>query len=99
MNQSSSNPVPLAPIEGPGTVPNLFRIPHSRMKELLQDQIQQLKEVKDFSTRDTESLETLLQEVYEAMWEMKSHEYIENHFIMDRLKARLQAKQVRISYL
>jgi hypothetical protein len=28
------------------------------------------------------------------MWELKSHEYIENHFIMDRLKARLQAKRV-----
>eukprot|EP00094_Tigriopus_californicus_P002281 TCALIF_02202-PA protein Name:"Similar to Fbxl5 F-box/LRR-repeat protein 5 (Mus musculus)" AED:0.08 eAED:0.08 QI:0/0/0/1/1/1/3/0/526 len=94
MSQSTPNPAVLPSLEGPGTVPNLFRIPHSRMKELLQDQIQQLKEVKDFSTRDTESLETLLQEVYEAMWEMKSHEYIENHFIMDRLKARLQAKQV-----
>ena len=29
------------------------------------------------------------------MWELKSHEYIENHFIMDRLKARLQKNRVR----
>ena len=35
-----------------------------------------------------------MQAVYEAMWELKSHEYIENHFIMDTLKARLQSRQV-----
>jgi hypothetical protein len=33
--------------------------------------------------------------VYEAMWEMKTHEYIENNYIMNRLKARLQTKRVR----
>jgi len=31
------------------------------------------------------------------MWELKSHEYIENTFIMDKLKARLQKKRVSIS--
>lgn len=31
------------------------------------------------------------------MWELKSHEYIENHYIMDKLKARLQKKQARAS--
>ena len=36
----------------------------------------------------------VFQAVYEAMWELKSHEYIENHYIMDKLKARLQAKRV-----
>ena len=46
-----------------------------------------------------ESLEFLLQEVYSAMWELKSHEYIENTFIMDRLKARLQARRVSDEYL
>ncbi len=35
------------------------------------------------------------QAVYEAMWEMKSHEYIENHYIMDKLKKRLQQNKVR----
>ena len=43
-------------------------------------------------------LEEILQSVYEAMWELKSHEYIENHFIMDRLKERLQARRVRKEY-
>ncbi len=37
----------------------------------------------------------LVQAVYEAMWELKSHEYIENHYIMDKLKERLQKKRVR----
>ncbi len=39
----------------------------------------------------------LVQAVYEAMWELKSHEYIENHYIMDKLKERLQKKRVRRS--
>ena len=49
------------------------------------------RQVKDSSQ---ESLDILLQDVYSAMWELKSHEYIENTFIMDRLKARLQARRV-----
>ena len=36
----------------------------------------------------------VFQAVYEAMWELKSHEYIENHFIMDTLKKRLQSRKV-----
>ena len=38
---------------------------------------------------------TVSQAVYEAMWELKSHEYIENHFIMDTLKKRLQSRKVK----
>lgn len=37
----------------------------------------------------------VLKLVFQAMWELKSHEYIENHYIMDTLKARLQARRVR----
>ena len=33
---------------------------------------------------DVHDLEPCLQAIYEAMWEMKSHEYIENHYIMVR---------------
>ena len=41
-----------------------------------------------------QDLQPSLQAVYEAMWELKSHEIIENEYIMDILKARLQARQV-----
>ena len=69
---------------------DLFQIPHSRMKELVEAHLTKVREIKSFSVAP----EDLLQAVYEAMWELKSHEYIENHFIMDRLKERLQAKRV-----
>ena len=69
---------------------DLFQIPHSRMKELVEAHLTKVREIKSFSVAP----EDLLQAVYEAMWELKSHEYIENHFIMDRLKKRLQSRQV-----
>jgi len=43
---------------------------------------------------DIRELEPNLQAVYEAMWELKTHEYIENTYIMKRLKARLHKKRV-----
>ena len=43
---------------------------------------------------DVDELEPSLQAIYEAMWEMKTHEYIENHYIMDQLKQRLQSRRV-----
>ena len=86
---------------------NLFQVPHSRLKELAEAHLKQVGGIKKFSSVGgrkgsssagdpvPDGLAELLQAVYEAMWELKSHEYIENHFIMDRLKARLQAKRVR----
>ena len=68
---------------------DLFRVPHSRMKELV---TWPLKEAAGLL--DVQDLEPSLQAVYEAMWELKSHEIIENQFIMDTLKARLQSRQV-----
>ena len=74
---------------------NLFRVPHSRMKELVNHNLLPLtNSVNKSMELNSDSLESLLQDVYEAMWELKSHEYIENHFIMDRLKARLQSRRV-----
>ena len=70
--------------------PDVFRIPHSRMRELVQSPLTEAAFVPD--VRD---LQPTLQAVYEAMWELKSHEIIENEYIMDTLKARLQARQVR----
>ena len=68
---------------------DLFRIPHYRMRELV---TWPLKEAA--SLPDVQDLQPSLQAVYEAMWELKSHEIIENQYIMDTLKARLQARQV-----
>lgn len=74
---------------------NVFRIPHSRMKELVERHLRQVDKIENFSSAElSEEIDVTLQAVYQAMWELKSHEYIENHYIMDRLKARLQARRV-----
>ena len=65
------------------------------MLELVNSNIRPV-ETTDLGSSPGESLDTLLQDVYSAMWELKSHEYIENTFIMDRLKARLQARRVSL---
>jgi len=69
--------------------PDVFRIPHSRMRELVNSPLAEAA-----SVPDVQDLQPSLQAVYEAMWELKSHEIIENEYIMDTLKARLQARQV-----
>lgn len=71
------------------TVVNLFAEPHNRMKELVSWPLTEAARLSD-----VHDLEPSLQAIYEAMWEMKTHEYIENHYIMDRLKARLQSRRV-----
>lgn len=68
---------------------DVFRIPHSRMRELVHWPLTEAA-----SVPDVQDLQPSLQAVYEAMWELKSHEIIENEYIMDTLKARLQARQV-----
>ena len=81
LNQNNPNPI--------SNKPDVFRIPHSRMRELV---TWPLKEAA--SVPDVQDLQPSLQAVYEAMWELKSHEIIENEYIMEILKARLQARQV-----
>ena len=71
---------------------NLFTEPHNRMKELVSWPLTEAAEVSD-----VHELEPSLQAIYEAMWEMKTHEYIENHYIMDILKQRLQSRRVNFS--
>ena len=68
---------------------NLFLEPHNRMKELVSWPLTEAAKVSD-----VHELAPSLQAIYEAMWEMKTHEYIENHYIMDRLKQRLQSRRV-----
>lgn len=61
----------------------------SRMKELVDWPLSEMA-----MAIDIRELEPNLQAVYEAMWELKTHEYIENTYIMKRLKARLHKKRV-----
>jgi hypothetical protein len=72
---------------------NLFTEPHSRMKELVSWPLTEAAKVSD-----VHELEPSLQAIYEAMWEMKTHEYIENHYIMDQLKQRLQSRRVSSAF-
>ena len=53
---------------------DLFVVPHSRMRDLVSWPLSEVA-----SAVDIQDLEPCLQAVYEAMWEMKTHEYIENN--------------------
>jgi hypothetical protein len=68
---------------------DLFAVPHTRMRDLVSWPLSEAA-----MATDLQDLEPCLQAVYEAMWELKTHEYIENNYIMNRLKARLQTKRV-----
>jgi hypothetical protein len=68
---------------------DLFAVPHTRMRDLVSWPLSEAA-----MATDVQDLEPCLQAVYEAMWELKTHEYIENNYIMNRLKARLQTKRV-----
>ena len=70
---------------------DLFAVPHTRMRDLVSWPLSEAA-----MATDLQDLEPSLQAVYEAMWELKTHEYIENNYIMNRLKARLQTKRVRL---
>jgi hypothetical protein len=71
---------------------DLFVVPHTRMRDLVSWPLSEVA-----AAADVQDLEPCLQAVYEAMWELKTHEYIENNYIMNRLKARLQTKRVSIN--
>jgi len=43
------------------SVPNVFRVPHSRMKELVDARLRQVDKIKEFTKQDREDLDTLLQ--------------------------------------
>ena len=70
---------------------DLFAVPHTRMRDLVSWPLSEVA-----AATDLQDLEPCLQAVYEAMWELKTHEYIENNYIMNRLKARLQTKRVSL---
>ncbi|KZS10931.1 Uncharacterized protein APZ42_024579 [Daphnia magna] len=70
---------------------NVFLVPHSRMKDLVGTYMDQLSTT-DF--RSNGALEHLLPLLENTFTEFKSHEHIENQYIMERLKQRLKLVDV-----
>uniref|UniRef100_A0A0P4W836 F-box domain-containing protein n=1 Tax=Scylla olivacea TaxID=85551 RepID=A0A0P4W836_SCYOL len=70
---------------------DVFTAPHSRMKELVNIYTRKMSCV-DF--RDVPEVVTLLQDLDTTLREFKSHESIENIFIMDQLRNRLKQHQI-----
>ncbi|KAG0710924.1 F-box/LRR-repeat protein 5 [Chionoecetes opilio] len=70
---------------------DVFTAPHSRMKELVNIYTRKMRCV-DF--RDGPEVVSLLKDLDTTLCEFKSHESIENIFIMDQLKNRLKQRQI-----
>jgi len=73
---------------------DVYRIPHNRMKQLVTSVMQILPEIQESLNFEQSILEKTLQVVYTTMWELKTHEIIENTVIMNKLKERLQSRKV-----
>jgi len=73
---------------------DVYRIPHNRMKQLVTSVMQILPQIQESLNFEQAILEKTLQVVYTTMWELKTHEMIENAVIMNKLKERLHARQV-----
>jgi len=73
---------------------DVYRIPHNRMKQLVTSVMQILPEIQESLNFEQAILEKTLQVVYTTMWELKTHEIIENTVIMNKLKERLHSRKV-----
>ncbi|XP_069785386.1 F-box/LRR-repeat protein 5 isoform X2 [Narcine bancroftii] len=71
---------------------DVFSAPHWRMKELVSRYSEKLSNTNFSSSRDFQALLTSL---YATFTEFKSHEQIENEYIMGELQHRLRALSVR----
>ncbi|KAG8196333.1 hypothetical protein JTE90_013818 [Oedothorax gibbosus] len=71
---------------------DVFSAPHSRMKALVDVYSEKLV-CTDFS--DYVSLDSLLRELHHTFCEFKSHEQIENRYIMRKLKKRLKLLSIQ----
>lgn len=70
---------------------DVFSVPHSRMKQLVDVYCKKLT-CTDFT--DYAALESLLHDLHQTFCEFKSHEQIENQYIMKKLKKRLKAMSI-----
>ncbi|ELT98513.1 hypothetical protein CAPTEDRAFT_207606 [Capitella teleta] len=73
---------------------DVFSVPHSRMKALV-DEYSQMLRTTNFSNDVDHQL--LLESLYRTFVEFKTHEQIENRFIMRRLKAKLKRLSIQDS--
>jgi len=73
---------------------DVYRVPHNRMKQLVTSMMQILPEIQESLNFEQAILEKTLQVVYTTMWELKTHEIIENTVIMNKLKERLHSRKV-----
>jgi len=71
---------------------DVYTDPHARMKQLIATAAKSIQ--LDLNNLDLQEREKILETVYAIMWELKTHELIENVFIMDKLKERLSALQI-----
>jgi len=79
----------------PTTMPkeiDVYKDPHTRMKKLVNSVVESMR--LEILKLEPEERERTLQKVYLIMWELKTHEFIENMFIMTKLKERLSALEV-----
>lgn len=73
---------------------DVYRVPHSRMKELVVSVGKILPQIEESLGSRHTAVEAMLQLVYSIMWEMKTHEIIENTVIMNQLRERMDSRQV-----
>jgi len=73
---------------------DVYRVPHTRMKELVVSVGEILPQIEESLCSHHNAVEALLQLVYSIMWEMKTHEIIENTVIMNQLRERMNSRQV-----
>jgi len=73
---------------------DVYRVPHNRMKQLVSSMMTTLPEIQECLTYEQSLIDKPLQSVYATVWELKTHEIIENTIIMNKLKERLRSRQV-----
>ncbi|KAJ8301442.1 hypothetical protein KUTeg_020429 [Tegillarca granosa] len=71
---------------------DVFTVPHSRMKELVHKYIDMMMNT-NFS--DVRNLTNMLENLYNTFKEFKTHEQIENKYIMKRLKDKLKKLSIK----
>ncbi|XP_033746571.1 F-box/LRR-repeat protein 5-like [Pecten maximus] len=81
----------MAPKSWPDEV-DVFTIPHSRMKELVQ---KYLNMVSDINFTNVGHLTSLLENLCNTFKEFHNHEQVENQFIMNKLKEKLKCLSIK----
>jgi len=78
---------------------DVYKVPHNRMKQLVTSISEKLPEIQESLNYEEQqqqrtSLENILENIYSTVWELKTHEIIENTEIMHKLKERMHSRQI-----